>query len=124
MDCHIVTLDLPPQSVTYDIGADYRNTIEASRIQQVYGNRRAFDFTPYFSKCDFVWVDACHDYEFVMNDTRNALYLCRSGGWIGWHDYRHSAWWSGLTRCVRHLHREFPNLRHLRGTTIALLQKH
>jgi predicted O-methyltransferase YrrM len=122
-DCNIITLDLPQSSVMHDVGADYHNTVEASRIHQLYGDSRTFDFSHWFNKCDFVWVDACHDYDYVISDSRNALKLCRSGGWIGWHDYRHSAWWSGVTRTVRSLRRDYPGLRHLRGTTIALLKK-
>ncbi|MCK4809725.1 MAG: class I SAM-dependent methyltransferase [Candidatus Omnitrophica bacterium] len=119
----IVTLDLPQEQVKQDIGVDYRNTTEASRIRQVYGDSRFYDFSAWHGKCDFVWVDACHDYDFVVSDTRNALNMCRPGGWIGWHDYRHTAWWSGVTRAVRELRFEYPGLRHVRGTTMALLKK-
>jgi hypothetical protein len=68
-------------------------------------------------------VDANHDYEYVFSDTQNALKLVRPGGWIGWHDYHHSAYWSGVTRCIRELENKYTTLVHLRGTTIALLQK-
>ena len=66
-------------------------------------------------------MDACHDYEYVVSDTQNALKLCRPGGWIAWHDYRHTAWWSGVTRYVREVHKSYPKIVHLRGTTIAVL---
>jgi len=26
------------------------------------GDSRIFDFSPWYGKCDFVWVDANHDY--------------------------------------------------------------
>lgn len=123
-NCQIVTLDLPPEQVEHNIGEDYKHAPEAFRIQQVYGDSRTFDFSPWHGKCDFVWVDACHDYDYVVSDTKNALQLCRpGGGWIGWHDYRHTAWWSGVTRAVRQLHRDYPTIRHIRETTIALLKK-
>lgn len=122
-DCLLVTLDLPVEQVTHDIGMYYRRKPEASRIEQVYGDSREFNFNPWYGQCDFVWVDACHDYEYVVSDTQNALKLCRTGGWIGWHDYRHTASWSGVTRAVRELHREYPRISHIRGTTIALLKK-
>jgi len=122
-DCQIITLDLPISVVTHKIGEDYINTPEESRIQQEYGDSRTFDFNPWTEKCDFVWVDANHDYNFVVNDTENALKILRPGGWIGWHDYRHSAWWSGVTRYIRTLKHQYPNIIHIRGTTIVLLQK-
>lgn len=122
-DCKIVTLDLSQTEVDHDVGADYRYTPEATRIHQVYGDSRTFDFSAWHGKCDFVWVDACHDYDYVVNDTKNALQLCRPGGWIGWHDYRHTAWWSGVTRVVRELRMDYSSIKHVRGTTIALLKK-
>ena len=122
-DCEIITLDLPPSQVEHDVGIEFRNSSEASRIQQQFGDSRSFNFSPWYGKCDFVWVDACHDYAYVQSDTQQALQLCRPGGWICWHDYRHSAWWSGVTRCVRELSQQYPDIVHLRGTTIATVQK-
>jgi SAM-dependent methyltransferase len=120
--CKIITLDLPQGNVAHQVGEDFHKTSEASRIQQVYGNSRIFDFSPWLGKCDFVWIDGCHEFEFVKSDTENSLKLTRPGGWIGWHDYHHSSWWSGVTGCVRALRKEYPHLVHLRGTTIVLLR--
>ena len=69
-----------------------------------------------------VWVDACHDYEYVCRDTESALRIVAPGGWILWHDYRHTAWWSGVTRCLQQLKRKHQALFHVKGTTIAALQ--
>jgi predicted O-methyltransferase YrrM len=121
-NCQIVTLDLEPQHVPHQIGEAFLQTDERRRITQCYGDSRTFDFSPWYGKCDFVWVDACHDYEYVVSDTETAMRLCRPGGWVGWHDYRHTAWWSGVTRCVRELAIEHSGMRHIRGTTIAMLK--
>lgn len=51
-------------------------TIEANRIHQVYGDSLVFDFSPWFNKCDIVWVDACYDYEYFVSNTKNVLKLC------------------------------------------------
>lgn len=120
-DCQIFTLDLPPDQVSHDIGADFRETPEAERITQLQGDTRTFDYSPWHGQCDFVWVDACHDQQFVLQDSKAALSLGTRGGWIAWHDYRHTAWWSGVTRVVRELANTHPELRHIRGTTIAVL---
>jgi len=121
-DCRIVTIDLPPDHVKHEVGEAFKKTPENDKITQLYGDSRVFDFSPWYGQCDFVWVDASHDYSYVVSDTRNALKLCRPGGWIGWHDYRHTAWWSGVTRTVRQLHRKY-HVKHVRGTTIAMLKK-
>jgi predicted O-methyltransferase YrrM len=117
----IITLDLPQEQVTHKIGEEFHGTPESQRITQLYRNSRTFDFSPYYNKCDFVWVDGYHDYDHVISDSQNALHLCRSKGWIAWHDYRHTASWSGVTRCVRNIHKLQPKSVHLRGTTIAVL---
>ncbi len=120
-DAQIFTLDLPRDRVTHDIGVDFRNTPEAAKITQLHGDTRTFDYSPWHGQCDFIWVDACHDYPFVVQDTNAALRLRTGGGWIAWHDYRHTAWWSGVTRPVRELAKTHPGIRHIRGTTIAVL---
>ncbi len=118
----IYTLDLPQDRVPHRIGRDFVGTPEAQRIEQLAGDSRTFDYTPWHGRCDFVWVDACHDYEFVVADTASALRLCRPRGWIGWHDYWHSAPWCGVTRCVRETRGWVERIHHLRGTTIVLAQ--
>lgn len=118
----IFTLDLPADQVAHDIGVDFGGTPEAEKITQLYGDTRSFDYSPWHGQCDFVWVDACHDYPHVVQDTQAALNLCRPGGWILWHDYRHTAWWSGITRAVRKLARTHLGVHHIKGTTIAAFQ--
>lgn len=120
-EAQILTLDLPRDRVTHDIGVDFRNTPEAAKITQLQGDSRSFDYSPWQGQCDFIWVDACHDYPFVVQDTKAALRLRTAGGWIAWHDYRHTAWWSGVTRAVRELAETHPGIRHIRGTTMAVL---
>lgn len=121
-DCRVVTLDLPQPAVKHVVGQDFQGTAEAVKITQVHADSRIADYSPWKAQCDIVWVDANHDYEFVLSDTNAAFSLCRPGGWIAWHDYRHSAWWSGVTQVVRRLKTRYPDLCHIRGTTIALLK--
>lgn len=118
----VFTLDLPRECVSHDVGEAYRGTPESKRITQLYGDSARFDFSPWYGRCDFVWVDGCHDYSYVLRDSQQAMSLCRPGGWIAWHDYRHTAWWSGVTRGVRELARRYPGIRHLRETTIAVFR--
>lgn len=80
--CRVLTLDLEPVHVKHEIGEAFKGMPESDKIKQLYGDSRAFDFSPWYDLCDFVWVDACHDYDYVVSDTQNALKLCRPGGWI------------------------------------------
>jgi predicted O-methyltransferase YrrM len=119
----VYTLDLPQNMVPHDIGEFYRNTEEAKRIVQLHGDSTSFDYTPWHDLIDFCWVDACHDYEFAFSDTVAAFSLVKDGGWIGWHDYRHSAQWSGVTKAVREVNQIIGGgIIHVFGTTTAILQ--
>lgn len=118
----LFTLDLPANECEHIPGAELMDKPEAGRTTFLTGDSRTFDFSPWFGQCDLVWVDACHDYEYVRKDTENALRLVAPGGWILWHDYRHTAWWSGVTRCLRELKKTHDALFHVRGTTIAALK--
>lgn len=122
-ECNVITLDLPRDRVSHDVGEAFRGKPESDRITQLFADSRGLDYSPWGGQCDFVWVDGCHDYEYVVSDTGNALFLCRPGGWIAWHDYRHTAFWSGVTRALRELKSKYPTLCHIRGTTIAALKK-
>lgn len=119
----IFTLDLPQDAAPHRIGEDYTGTDESRKITQLHGDSRSFDYSKWFNQCDFVWVDACHDYDFVKSDTDKAFKLCRTGGWIAWHDYRHAKPWDGVTRCVRETYKSHPYIHHIYGTTIAIMQK-
>jgi len=41
-------------------GTRYRGTVWEHKIQQLYGDSAAFDYTPYQGKIDFVFVDGSH----------------------------------------------------------------
>ena len=49
--------------------------------------------------------------------------ICKKGGWIAWHDYRITAWWSGVTKYIHQLAIEYPNIMHIHGTTTVILKK-
>lgn len=111
---HIYTLDIEPEArktladgsfdagVADDIvGQLYRQTPYASRITQIFCDSRKFDPAPFAKQIDFVFIDACHDYEFVKNDTDKAMQMIRPGGIIAWHDY--SRTFTGVKRCLEEL---------------------
>jgi len=117
----IYTLDLLGQLVSHPIGREFLDTPQVDKIVQLNGDSMDFDFSPWYGICEFVWIDGCHDYKYVVKDTENALKLLAPGGWIAWHDYRHSAWWSGVTKGVRELYKSSPDIVRIRETTIAVL---
>ncbi len=120
-DSRLFTLDLPADQCAHVPGKDLRGTPEETRATFLSGDSMNFDFSPWYGQCDLVWVDACHDYEYVVSDTENALKMVTPGGWVLWHDYRHTAWWSGVTKCLQELKSTYPSLCHVTGTAIAAL---
>ena len=63
----------------------------AKNIEHLHGNSRSFDFSPYYGKCDLVFVDGDHHYESVKHDTSEAFKLLKNEhSIIVWHDYGNS----------------------------------
>jgi len=135
-DAEIVTIDLPASDIENailplgkgdlqfilkrSIGEKYEQV--SSKIKQLYGDTAKYDFSSYFGTCDYVFVDACHEYEYVLNDSEVAVNLLKPGGTIIWHDY---GIWAGVTRALNHLHTQnsrFCNLRHISGTSLVILE--
>lgn len=138
-DGKVVTLTLPPDRVSDyrrdagDSALDVANALEesrftrfrytdtdaAARIEQLFGDSKTFDETPYAGACDLIFVDGSHAYSYVLSDSRKALRMVRPGGLVLWHDYdgarRHA---NGVFRALNELSREVP-LMHIAGTTLV-----
>jgi predicted O-methyltransferase YrrM len=133
------TIDLPQSSMT-DLavpidrqeqkyvaklrsGDRYRGTPEEGRIVQLFGDSGTYDFSRLFGSFDFVFVDASHAYQYVINDSLVAIQLLAPrGGIIAWHDYGR---WDGVTKALNDLQRNHPDFRDLvkvKGTTLAVLK--
>jgi hypothetical protein len=92
------------------------------KIIQLYGDSATFDFSPFFNMMDFIFIDGSHSYEYVLNDSKQALKLLRNGkGVILWHDYD---LWGGVTKALDKLYledRKFKGLKHIEGTSMVCL---
>ena len=137
-DAVIYTLDLPRDQIGSTIfplnpadlgvveketsGARYRGTEWEYKIQQLYGDSAAFDYTPYQGKIDLVFVDGSHTYDYVLSDSRNAITLLRNEkGIILWHDYSNIY---SVLKAINYLQAtdsRFAGIRHIEGTRFAVL---
>ena len=91
-------------------------------MEQLFGDSKALDITPWAGKCDLVFVDGSHAYSYVVSDTAKALELVRPGGLVLWHDYlgpRHSP---GVYRALNELAATLPLVR-ISGTALAAYRK-
>lgn len=99
-DAAIVTLDLSPQDravmdgtrweTTFGadvIGRRFRDSVHAGRVSQLLMDSRKFDPGPYAHSIDFAFIDACHEYQLVKNDSEKAFEMLAPGGVVAWHDY-------------------------------------
>jgi hypothetical protein len=131
-DCRLYTLNLPLEHAETLLlssrqdrlvhpnvagsGQAFRDEPERARIEELFGDSAKFDFVPYQGSCDFVLVDAGHEYDYVRSDTENALKLLSpEGGVIVWHDFPNApgvcAW---LEECSVRL-----RIFHIRNTRLA-----
>ena len=86
---------------TTNVGEHYRRSRYANRVTQLFGDSRAFDTTPYQGKMDFVYVDACHEYDYVRSDSEKAFEMLAADGIVAWHDY--STAFPGVRRYLEEL---------------------
>jgi hypothetical protein len=100
----------------------YTGTPAQEKIEQLYGDSKALDVSPWTGKCDLVFVDGSHAYSYVVSDSAKALELVRPGGLVLWHDYagaRHSA---GVYRALNELAQRLPLVR-LDGTKLVAYRR-
>lgn len=98
------------------VGEKFLGTLEQERITQLIGDSATFDYSPFQGTMDCVFVDGCHDYDYVKNDTLHARGLLKNKGMILWHDY---LTYESVSRYLNELGRELP-LYHIQGTSFVL----
>jgi predicted O-methyltransferase YrrM len=132
-DAEVFTLDLDPGEVGNmgvkpvegdlkyinkpAIGESCLSYTGSARITQLTGDSMTYDFSPYYGRCDLVFVDAGHSYPFVKADTENAFKMLRPGGVILWHDYQPGC--PGVVTALQETSLSVPIL-HLQGTSLAV----
>jgi predicted O-methyltransferase YrrM len=123
----VYTLDLPNEfqkkfTIPGVVGSAFQNTSVSSRIHQLWGDSRTFDFTPFLTNIDLVFIDGSHNYDVVCSDSENAFKLLTPGGVIIWDDYlwelRHPSC-AGVTRCLNEL-RKSKKCFLISGTRLAV----
>jgi hypothetical protein len=102
-----------------EIGRAYRAFNADGRIHQLFGDSRMFDYSAYFGSMDLVLVDACHLFDYVISDTRNALRLLADRGVILWHDFGNSR---DVVRALQSVAKTTP-IVHLEGTALAVYSR-
>lgn len=68
------------------IGSFYRAR-NIQNIQQIYANTKNWQVPDEINELSLVYVDGCHDTEFVVSDTKLLFNRVQRGGYILWHDF-------------------------------------
>ncbi len=82
------------------------------------GFEQLFDPTPYAESMDFIFVDAAHTIEYVVNDSEKAWAMLKPGGIVAWHDCRAQS--PDVVKYLRSC--KYRPLR-IHGTTLAFAEK-
>jgi predicted O-methyltransferase YrrM len=101
----------------------FHGTPQAEQITELFGDSLEFDYSPFYGKIDFVFIDAAHDYLHVVADTENALKLLSPSGVIVWHDFGRG----GVTQCVEEFAKRLcpqkGEIVQVEGTCLALYRR-
>ena len=100
----------------------YSGTDVEPRIEQLFGDSKAFDETPYAGTMDLIFIDGDHTESYVRSDTQKAMRMLSPGGWLLWHDFRTSQTVPGVWRFLHELHRTHP-LVHIQDTALVAWRK-
>ncbi|MGF1611942.1 MAG: O-methyltransferase [Kiloniellales bacterium] len=95
----------------------YESTEVAAKVEQIVGDSKAFDETPWVGRCDLVFVDGSHAYSYVKSDSEKALRMVRPGGIVVWHDFSPAC--KGVWRYLNELGRS-RKLCHIRDTSLVV----
>jgi SAM-dependent methyltransferase len=94
----------------------YSGTAAESQIEQLFGDSKSFDESPFVESCDVVFVDGSHAYSYVVSDTQKALRMVKPGGLVLWHDFNLAS--PGVFQAIKELSKTLP-LVQLEGTDIV-----
>ena len=91
-------------------------------MQQLFGDSKALDDTPWHEQCDLVFVDGSHARSYVESDSAKAVRMVRPGGLVLWHDYRGARAVPGVYEALNALATRLP-LRHIAGTSFVVYRR-
>ncbi len=135
----IHTVNIPPEEISNggefvtctlsreQIGSHYREK-NCQNVRQIYANTKNWE--PDCGLLDIVFIDGCHDSDFVYNDTVKILKLCHPGSIIMWHDFepgmvKTNTWIRDVCRGVERLYADgflHGPILHLQDSWVGLYQ--
>jgi predicted O-methyltransferase YrrM len=133
-NCKIYTLDLPADYKGHGMSRidtymfqklydgqvrHYHGRYWQNRIEQLIGDSRTFDFSPYYGKIDLMLIDGAHDYDTKKSDTENALKMLSPNGILIWDNYDDIGC-PFVTQYLSQLNESDFKLYHLKNTNLVV----
>lgn len=97
----------------------YSGTPVEGKVEQIFGDSKAFDESPWANDCDLIFIDGSHAYSYVQSDSEKALRMAKPGAFIVWHDF--SPGCPGVWNYLSKLAEQHP-IKHIKDTRLAVLQ--
>jgi predicted O-methyltransferase YrrM len=97
----------------------YSGTPVEGKVEQIFGDSKEFDETPWTGTCDLTFIDGSHAYSYVKSDTEKAIRMTKNGGLVFWHDYSPPC--VGVWKYLNELGQSLP-IKHIKGTRLAVLR--
>ncbi len=113
-NCQIMTMDIAPLIPN---NTEIQEIFTKYSIKFFHADSTQFDFSPFHSQIDFIFIDASHSEEDVERDTASALKILSSKGIIVWHD--HNLEFPGVINCLHRLSTQIM-IFHIPGTALAV----
>jgi len=132
LDLPLTTDDQNDISTVYDVSVSDRKMIFANRqerrfldssieskVHPLFSDSAVFDYSPYRSSYDVVFVDGAHSLGYVESDTKAAFALVRPGGLVIWHDYNNGFFWPDVHHYLTRIAPQY-GISRIRGTMFAV----
>lgn len=98
------------------IGEKFLNNNSSKKINQIIADSALYNYSPHYNSIGLIFIDGSHSYEYVKNDTEQALKMIKNGGLILWHDY---LVWNGVSDYLNELCYKI-KLVHIKGTSLVI----
>ena len=114
----IYTLDsVPTDNINNESDIIFQSTPYKDRIHRLYGNSLNYDYSSFYEKVDFIFVDSCHKFHYVLKNSLNAFQMLKSDGVIIWNHYASYA--PGVMKALDEISAKFI-LFHIRNTHLVI----
>jgi predicted O-methyltransferase YrrM len=92
----VYTVNALPEQITGQLVTDvltkeqigsFLREMQISNFEQIYADSMNWRIPTYICDLSVVFVDGCHDAQYVYNDSKNVFGRIKKGGFIVWHDF-------------------------------------